>query len=85
MNTSDTVLIEAMAVLDPTGAQIVRMRRIIESTSERLRRPLWIEWVDLFRRQPLRSPGLVLAGACVLFLVTPLGAVVSMLLLAVRS
>lgn len=76
----DAKLIEAMTVLDATEVQVARMGRVVDATLERLKQPLWLEWLVAFRVRPLRSAGLILAAAAVLLLTTPLGSILSALL-----
>jgi hypothetical protein len=81
--TTDSVdvrLIEAMTVLDATVVQVARMGRVVDATLERLKQPLWLEWLVAFRARPLRSAGLILAAATVLLLTTPLGSILSAVL-----
>lgn len=79
-DSTDEVLIDAMTAIGPSGAQILRMGRQIEGTVKRVRIPLWTEWLDLFQVRPVRSTALVLAGACVLLLTTPLGSLLRALM-----
>ena len=76
----DVTLIEAMTVLDATAVQVARMGRVVEATLERLKQPLWREWIEAFRTRPLRNTGLILAATTVLLLTTPLGSFLSAVL-----
>lgn len=66
-------LARTFSTLEPSPAAVVRMGEAIEGRLARLARPLWREWLGLFRARPVLSPGLALAAMAMVVVTTPMG------------